>query len=55
MAVTLNSSDTSRFVALAFPDELGGMVGAQAVLCIHWYNIIVKYDLNGYADQAALP
>ena len=55
MSVTLTASNTSGFVALAFPDELGGMVGAQAVLCIHWYNIIVKYDLNGYADQAALP
>ena len=30
------------------------MVGDQAVVGIPQYNMIVKYDLNGYAYQAAL-
>ena len=52
MAVTLTASDTAGFVALGFLDESGGMVGAQAVLGIPQYNMIVQYDLKGYADQA---
>ena len=42
-------------VNLGFPDESGGMVGYQAVVCIPQYYTIVKYDLKGYSDQAALP
>ena len=52
MAVTLTASDTAGFVALGFLDESGGMVGAQAVLGIPQYNMIVQYDLKGYAYQA---
>ena len=55
MDVTLNASNTSVFVSLALPDESVGMVGAQAIVCIPKYNTIVKYDLKGCADQAALP
>ena len=33
------------------PDESGGMVGYQAVVCISQYYMIVKYDLKEYADQ----
>ena len=40
---------------LGFPDESGGMVGAQAVVGIPHYCMIVKYDLKGFSDQAALP
>ena len=36
-------------------DESGGMVGAQAALCIPQYYMLVKYDLKGYSEQAALP
>ena len=54
MAVILTASETAGFVALGFPDESGGMVGAQAVVGTPQYNMIVKYDLKGYADQAAL-
>ena len=42
-------------VDLGFPDESGGMVGYQAVVGIPQYYMIVKYELKGYADQAALP
>ena len=55
MSVNLTEINTSRFVNLGFPDESWGMVGYQAVVGIPQYNMIVKYDLNGYADQAALP
>ena len=50
MAVTFIASDTAGFVALGFPDESRGMVGSQAVIFIPQYNMIVKYDLKGYAD-----
>ena len=40
---------------LGIPDESGGMVGAQAIICIPKYYTIVKYDLKGYIEQAALP
>ena len=55
MAITLTASDTSGFVVLGSPDELGGMVGAKAVVDTPQYKMIVKYDLKGYADQEALP
>jgi len=42
-------------VALGIPGASGGMVGAQAILGIPQYNMTVKYDLIGYAAQAALP
>ena len=32
----------------------GGMIGAQAVVGIPQYTMIVKYDLKVYANQAAL-
>ena len=51
----MTSSDTLGFVALSFPGESGGVIGDQAVVGIPQYNIIVKYDIKGYADQAALP
>ena len=31
------------------------MVGAQAVVGIHKYYMIVKYEFKGYSDQAELP
>ena len=34
MAVILTARDTARFMALGFPDESGGMIGAQAVVGI---------------------
>ena len=40
---------------LGFLDESGGMVGAEASVVIPQYYIIVRYDLKGYSDQAALP
>ena len=43
------------FVAICFHDESGGLVVAQAVKDIPQCNMIVKYDLNEYADQSALP
>ena len=55
MGVTLTASNISRFVSLGFPDESGGMVGDQAVICIPQYNIIVKYDLKGYSEQIVPP
>ena len=55
MDVTLTESNTLVFVFLGLPDESGGMVGSQDVVGIPKYNMIVKYDLMGYADQAALP
>ena len=55
MAVTLTASNTLGFVPLGFPDESGGTVGAQVVVGIPKYNMIVNYGLKGYADQAALP
>ena len=42
------------FVSLGLPDESRGMVGDQAVVGISQYNIIVWYELEGYADQAAM-
>ena len=54
MAVTLTARDTAGFVALSFPDESGGMVVSQSVVCIPQYDMIVKYYLKGYADQEAL-
>ena len=39
---------------IGFPDESGGMVGAQVVLGIPQYYMIVKYDLKVYTDQATL-
>ena len=54
MAVTLNAREIAGFVALAFPDESGDMVGSQAVVCIPQYNMIFKYYLKGYSKQAAL-
>ena len=47
MAVTFDASDTAGFVALVFPDESGGVIGAQAVIGIPQYNIIFQYDLKG--------
>ena len=55
MAVTFDASDTAGFVALVFPDESGGVIGAQAVIGIPQYNIIFQYDLKGQAEQVALP
>ena len=55
MAVTLTASNTSGFVSLGFPDESGGVVGSQTIIGIPQYNMIVKYDLKGYSDQALLP
>ena len=55
MAVTFTASDTAGFLGIWFPDELGCTVEAQTIICIPQYNIIVKYDLKGYSDQAALP
>ena len=34
MAVTLNTRNTSGFVALGFPDESYGIVGAQSIIGI---------------------
>ena len=39
---------------LGFPDESGGMVGYQAIIGIPQYYMIVKYELKGYSDHAAL-
>ena len=55
MVITLNAITTLGFVALGFPDESGGMFGAQDIVGIPQYNMIVKYDLKGYAEQSALP
>ena len=55
MSVTLTASDTAGFVALGIPGASGGMVGAQAVIGIPQYNMIVKYHLKGCSNQAALP
>ena len=55
MAVTFDASDTAGFVALVFPDESGGVIGAQAVIGIPQYNIIFQYDLKGQAEKEALP
>ena len=54
MDVTLTASNTSRFVAIGFPEESVGMVGAQTSICIPQYNMIIKYDIKGYADQSEL-
>ena len=54
MSVTLTSSNTAGFVDLAFPDESGGMVGAQSFIGIPQYNMTIKYDPNVYSDQAVL-
>ena len=50
MDVNLTESNTSRFVALGLSDNSGGMVGYHAVVGIPQYNMIIKYDLNGYSD-----
>ena len=55
MSITLIASETLGVLDLGLPDESGGMVGAQSVVVITQYNMIVEYDLNGYADQAKLP
>ena len=55
MAVTFTTSDTSGFVALGFPDESEGVVGAQSILGVPQYNMIFKYDFKVYDDQAVLP
>ena len=54
MADNLTAIYTVVFVDLVLPDEAGGMVGAQASLGIPQYNILAKYDIKVYADQAAL-
>ena len=54
MAVTFSKSNTEGFVSLGFPNESGGMFGAQVVVAIPQYKIIVKYDLKVYVDQALL-
>ena len=54
MVVTLTASNIEEFVAIGFPDESGGMVGALSVVGNPQYNMIVMYYLKGYADQAAL-
>ena len=36
-------------------DDLGGMFGAQDIVGIPQYYMLVKYELKGYSDQAALP
>ena len=41
-------------MTLDFPDESGRMVGSQFIVGTPQYNIIVKYDLKGYADQVEL-
>ena len=38
-----------------FPDNSGVWFGAHAVVGIPQYYMVVKYDLKGYAEQAALP
>ena len=50
MDVTLSASDASGFVDLGLYDESRGMVGAQSIVGIPQYNMIVKYDLKEYAD-----
>ena len=55
IAVTLTAGNKSWFVALVSPDDSGSMVGYQSYKSITQYNMIVKYDLKGYSDQAALP
>ena len=50
----LTASNISGFVTLGLPAESGGMVGAQSVVGIPKYNMIVKYALKGYPDQADL-
>ena len=42
-------------MALGFLDESGGTIGAQTIVGIPQYNMIVNYYLKGYTDQAALP
>ena len=54
MAVNLNASDKTGFVALGLLDESGFMTGSHVVVGIPQCNVIVKYDLMGYADQVAL-
>ena len=46
MSVTLSSSYTEGFLVIGFPYESGGMVGAQDVVGIPHFNMIVKYDLK---------
>ena len=47
MDVTLTVSYTVGFVDLGFPDKEQGMVGAQTIVGIPQYNMIVKYELKG--------
>ena len=54
MGINLTASGTSGFVTRGFPDKSEGMVGSQAVVGIPQYNMLVKYGLKGYADQAEL-
>ena len=51
----MTTSDTVGFGEPVFPDDSVGMVGYQADIVIPQYNMIVKYDLKGYSDQAELP
>ena len=54
MDVTLNASNTYGFAVIALPGESGGMAGSHTFVGIPQCNMIVKYDLKGYSDKAAL-
>ena len=54
MGITFTASWKGGVVDLVFPNESGVMVGAQSVVCITQYNMIVNYDLKGYSNQAVL-
>ena len=43
MAVTLTASDKVGFVSLGFPGESGVMVGAQVILEIPQYNMMIVH------------
>ena len=43
MAVTLTASDKVGFVSLGFPGESGVMVGAQVILGIPQYNMMIVH------------
>ena len=55
MDVTFTAKNTAGFLDLALPEESRGMVGDQAFIGITQYNMIFKYNLEGYSDQPALP
>ena len=55
MSVTLAESETKGFVALGFPYKSRLVVGSCAIVDISQYNMIVNYNLKGYAYQSALP